>query len=450
MERIAAALPRSKCMIVVLVRTDVPSLLSYLGALAGGHAVLPLNADLDSGFLQRLVTQYQPEVILAPNDALSLADLSKTGAYSAHDRLMPETQIWNHRGGQQPTVNPALTLLLSTSGSTGNPKLVRLSERNVVSNADSIRVALGIDQHERACTSLAFSYSYGLSVVHSHLRAGGCVVVTRPTLVKREFWDELRQNRCTSLAGVPYMFEMLRRVGFERMELPHLRTLTQAGGKLGNEMILQFHRWMSARNGNLTVMYGQTEATARIACLPPELLPQKVGSVGYAIPGGKIRIVGDDTDTPLPPGGTGEIEYTGPNVMMGYASTREDLARGDELGGVLRTGDVGYLDEDGCLFVTGRRRRFAKLVGFRVSLDDVEGQLQGAGSVAAVDGGESIIVFCTPDSEGAVRESLKDLSARLHVPASSLRLRVIDSFPLLSNGKIDYQQLGQQLDSSGN
>ena len=445
LERIADALPRTKCMVVALVGADVPSLLAYLGAMAGGHATLPLSADLHPEFLRTLLDRYQPEVILTGHGVAAAQGGGLLSDYRAQTSPNQELQIWMRLRGDQPPVHPELALLLSTSGSTGSPKLVRLSARNVVSNADAISIALGIDHLERASASLSFSYSYGLSVVHSHLRAGGCLVVTRHTLLERGFWDGLRQYRCTSLAGVPYMFDILKRVGFKDMDLPSLRTLTQAGGKLGNEMVLQFHGWMAARKGRLVVMYGQTEATARMACLPPELLPRKVGSVGFPIPGGHIRVVGDDARTALVPGATGEIEYTGPNVMMGYANQRADLARGDELGGILQTGDLGYVDEDGCLFVVGRRKRFAKLVGLRVSLDDVEGQLQGAGSVAAIDGGDSIVVFCTAPSEEAVLGKMRALTTRLRVPASGLQLRVLDSIPLLPNGKPDYRQLAELL-----
>jgi acyl-CoA synthetase (AMP-forming)/AMP-acid ligase II len=447
LKRAAAHLPRTKCLVVVLVRHDAPSLLAYLSALAAGHAVLPLNATLNAELLGTVLATYEPEMVLAPADG-AFAPLFETGrAYRARTGAPDGMCAWE-RPPSQHAVHPDLTLLLSTSGSTGNPKLVRLSRDNVLSNADSIRLALGVDHLERAYLTLPYSYSYGLSVIHSHLLAGACLVIPKATLLERPFWDGMRHHRCTSLACVPYMFEMLRRVGFEKADLPDLRTVTQAGGKLGDELILRFHRSLSARGAQLVVMYGQTEATARITTLPPERLPDKLGSVGFPIPGGSIRIVGDDGEA-LSPGAIGEVEYTGPNVMMGYGTSRADLARGDELGGVLRTGDVGYLDADGCVFIVGRRKRFSKVFGLRVSLDDVESQLHAAAPVAVVDGGERIIVCGTPASEVAVRERLKELSAQLHIPPASFLVHVVEAIPLLPSGKIDYRQLTQSLPGRG-
>lgn len=437
-ERTVAALSGGRGVLLALVRNDAPSLFAYLGGLAAGHAVLPLSSTTHPDLIRGLVREYQPEHILAPDDLALRFEGEGMPEYRLCGEVRAGSCVWRSTDGEQPPPHPDLSLLLSTSGSTGSPKLVRLSRRNVLSNADSIRQALGIGPLERACTSLSFSYSFGLSVIHSHLLAGACVVVTHHGLTERGFWVDLREQRCTSLSCVPYMFDMLRRVGFERMELPDLRTLAQAGGKLGDAMILRFHQAMSTRGGRLVVMYGQTEATARISWLPPELLPAKLGSVGYAIPGGRIRIVDEGGHA----GGTaavGEVEYTGPNVMMGYGTSRAELALGDELDGVLRTGDVGYVDGDGCLFIVGRRKRFAKVFGLRVSLDDVEARLHSAGQVAALDGGDSVIVCCTHAAEGAVRDQVKQVTAMLRLPAAGLRIRVLNALPTLANGKPDYE-----------
>jgi long-chain acyl-CoA synthetase len=182
---------------------------------------------------------------------------------------------------------PGLSLLLSTSGTTGSPKFVRLSESNLVSNAESIARYLELGPGERSMAHLPLHYSYGLSVLNSHLRAGATVVLSRAGLLQPAFWRVMAQERCTSLAGVPYTFSMLTRLRFERMSLPCLRTLTSAGGALDMASVLRYDSLMKGRAGRLFVMYGQTEATARMSYLPPECLPEKAGSVGVAIPGGR-------------------------------------------------------------------------------------------------------------------------------------------------------------------
>lgn len=440
--RAAAAIPAgpARGVALVLVRRDVPSLLAYLAALRAGHAVLPLEADLDPALVAGLVDRYAPELVLGGEGARwSPAD---DATYGPEAPLAGQAWVRRRLGSPvEPPVAPGVALLLSTSGSTGSPKLVRLTARNVMANADGIRVALRIDESARAVTSLAFSYSFGLSVVHSHLLAGATLVVADGSVMTPEFWAQVRAHGVTSFSGVPYTYEIMRRIGFQKMELPALRTLAQAGGRLAPEHVLHYHELMAARGGEFVTMYGQTEATARITVLPPELLPAKLGSVGRPMPGGRIRVRRLDAGGELPPGEVGELVYEGPNVMLGYAETRDDLARGDDLGGVLATGDSGYVDADGCVFITGRLKRFAKLYGLRVSLDDLEARLSGHGPVVALDGGDRVVVCCAPDAEAGMRAATAALAQQLQVNARSFIVRPVEAFPLLPNGKVDYRAL---------
>lgn len=442
---IAASLEAAKSVVFLLVRRDIPSLLAYLGALRAGHAVLPMEADSDPSFLRPLVATYDPEFIVAPPDGEAglASDAYTTGTLEGTPLRL------HRRDGGGPPVHQALTLLLSTSGSTGSPKLVRLSAENLLANGHAIREALQIGPAERAVTSLAFSYSFGLSVVHSHLLAGASLVVSGRSIMLREFWDDVRRHGATSFSGVPHSYELIRRVGFEDMDLPSLQTLAQAGGKLGRDGIRYFHELMSTRGGVFIPMYGQTEATARISVLPPEYLPEKLGSVGFPLPGGSVGIRSHDGAGTVGPGETGELVYKGPNVMMGYANTRQDLTRGDELNGVLFTGDSGYVDSDGCLFITGRLKRFTKIRGLRINLDEVEGRLQQAGPVAALDGGDDrMILCCLPESEATARKALLELATRMKVHARHFTIRTLEAFPQLPNGKIDYGAIEARLEEA--
>jgi acyl-CoA synthetase (AMP-forming)/AMP-acid ligase II len=330
-----------------------------------------------------------------------------------------------------------LALLLTTSGSTGSPKLVRLTARNLEANARSITEYLGLGPAERAVQSLPMYYSYGLSVLNSHLLAGGSVVLTPHSFMRPEFWRDVDEQRATSFAGVPYMYETLHRLRFDPARHPSLRTLTQAGGALRRELTSHFHARCAAAGARLVVMYGQTEATARISYVPPERLAEKVGSIGRAIPGGTLRLErleGMD-------GAAAELVYEGPNVMMGYAETPADLALGDVQRGVLRTGDLGAVDADGYFSVVGRLKRFAKLFGRRVSLEDVERELESAFPVRAIatEAGERLQVCVAAEAAVADDALVAHLARFLAVPPSAIALRRLAELPLTATGKKDYK-----------
>lgn len=326
-------------------------------------------------------------------------------------------------------VHPDLALLLTTSGSTGNPKLVRLSREAVLANTDQIADVLGITADHVAITTLPLFYSYGMSVLNSHLRRGATVVLERTGIMQRDFWNAAVDHQVTSMAFVPYQYEMLRRLRFDPAKYPALRNLTQAGGRLRTDLVTDFQQRMATVGGKLYVMYGQTEAAPRMATLPPERLADKLGSVGLALPGGEFRIEDD------------EVVYRGPNVMMGYAERAADLVKGDEQGGVLHTGDLGRLDDEGFLFITGRTKRIGKVFGARVNLDDVEKNFP----VAAVAGDDKLHVFAEGISDDEARGLRTKISEWLGTHFSGVLVRSVDSLPLLPNGKIDYRALESSL-----
>jgi acyl-coenzyme A synthetase/AMP-(fatty) acid ligase len=268
------------------------------------------------------------------------------------------------------------------------------------------------------------------------------VVLTGDSIVQGTFWEQFRSHGCTSLAGVPYTFQMLERVGFRSMDLPTLSTLQQAGGALDPAIARTYAEFMHAREGRLFVMYGQTEATARMAYVPPDRLPAKLGSAGVAIPGGTLRI---DEGQPEAPDGPsiGEVIYEGPNVMLGYATGSADLALGDVVDGVLRTGDLGYLDEDGYLFIVGRSKRIAKVFGLRINLDEIEAALLEHGPAAVVGGPDSVWAFCAFGTEGDLGDLAHALARRMRVHRSALHFKRVEAIPTMGSGKTDYQQVLQ-------
>ena len=412
-------------LVFVLAALDVGSIVAYLAALAADAAVCLLDRESAPVLREQLLQQYRPDFVLTARGT--------------------EVELAAHAGDPGRHIHPALSVLLSTSGTTGSPKLVRLSHDNLRANARSIAHYLELTPDERAISSLPFHYSYGLSVLNSHLFAGGSVVVSDQSVMRPELWSAVREHACTSFAGVPYAYQIMRRVGFDKMELPTLRTLTQAGGKLPDNVTAHYQKLMAARGGRFFTMYGQTEATARMSYLPPARAADKPGSIGIAIPEGTLRVVdlgsGETLHEPLT---TGELVYSGPNVMLGYASTADELALGDTQHGELRTGDLGHADAEGFFYVTGRLKRFAKVYGLRVNLDDVEGRLRQHGPAAVVSDDERISVFVEfgePSEHEALRAELAEI---YKLNLNTFRVQRVDTLPLLASGKIDYESLQQR------
>jgi acyl-CoA synthetase (AMP-forming)/AMP-acid ligase II len=423
-----AALPPG----VLFARTtlDMPAVLRYIGAFEAGRAIALIDPALDADVLAELIDRFRPAAVLG-------ADTSFDG-YAPADVMGPALV---RTSADSVVPHPDLAVLLPTSGSTGNPKLVRLSREAMLSNADAIATVLGITADEVAPTTLPLHYSYGLSVLNSHLTRGATVLVEGNGVMARPFWQAAEKYEITSLAGVPYHYEMLRRLRFDPAKYPSLRTITQAGGRLRTELVTEFNDKMLAVGGRMFVMYGQTEAAPRMSTVPAERLAEKLGSAGPALPGGAFSVRMADGNETTQAGITGEIVYRGPNVMMGYAETAAELAEGDVVGGMLVTGDLGYLDEDGFLFITGRLKRIGKIFGNRVSLDDLENAVKQYGAAAAVAAGDKVAIWIEGAPADACKAAAKALSERLHLHVTGFDVRGIDSFPLLPSGKIDYRSL---------
>jgi acyl-coenzyme A synthetase/AMP-(fatty) acid ligase len=439
---VADRLGRDRQLLFVLAANDALTAVTYAGAMVAGHAVALIDDSAGPDAMAALVATYEAGWVAGPPG---------TGVVLADHGVEVETSIVLDGGelvrtalGRDLLLHPSLSLLLTTSGSTGSRKFVRLSTANLESNAASIARYLGLTARERPITSLPIHYSFGLSVLDSHWLVGAPVVMTRESVMQRSFWEAFERMGCTSLAGVPYTFQMLERVAFRTMGLPSLSSLQQAGGALDRRLTELYAEHMRDRGGRLFVMYGQTEATARIAFVPPERLADKIGSAGVAIPGGRLRI---DADGPEPPpaGATGEVVYEGPNVMLGYAEEAADLRRGDERGGVLRTGDLGYLDEDGYLFLVGRSKRIAKVHGRRINLDEIEALVREEGPAAVVGAEDAIVVAFAFGTADMAEDVAARLARRLAVHRSTVKARWVPAIPTSSSGKIDYEEVRRWL-----
>lgn len=407
-------------LIAVECDNSIASLCAYLGALRARHPVVLIDPNSPPSFKEALFSRYG-------------MDASWIAKNRSWEQLRSQAK--------PPALHEDLALLLSTSGTTGSPKLVRLSHRNIDANAASIASYLSLNVQSRPITALPMHYSYGLSVIHSHLAVGATLLLTSDSIASRSFWDFFKAESATSFSGVPAMYELLQRMRFANMDLPSLRTLTQAGGRLARESIKYFGSLAQSRGWRFFIMYGQTEASPRMAYVPPEYALEKADSIGHPIPGGSFRIVTATGETISQPGIEGELVYNGPNVMMGYAEKAEDLALSDMLKGMLMTGDMARFDDDGFFYVTGRIKRFLKIFGKRINLDEVESFAKARGIHAAATGSDDLLLLAVKEAQHPPLYIQREISTQFRLHHSAVRVIGVSDFPVSSAGKIQYSVL---------
>ncbi|AUW58894.1 hypothetical protein C1T17_13145 [Sphingobium sp. SCG-1] len=415
-DELALPLGSSKQLVAIEASNTANALIAYVGALRANHAVLLLKGGNAQD--ERIHSTFRPNYIV------------RQGGH-----------IWEHLSDGLPNeINSDLAVLLSSSGSSGTPKLIRLSHENLISNAHAIAEYLEITPSDRALTTLPFFYSYGMSVVHSHLMTGASLLLDDRSVIDPDLWTRFEGQGGTSFAGVPHSFELLERTNFLANPPAGLRYVTAAGGKLAPDKVAKFACALADRNIRFFVMYGQTEASPRIAYLPPEAAITHPYSIGRAIPGGELALEDEDGRRITAPGVPGELVYRGPNVMMGYAHGRDDLSRGKDVES-LRTGDLATVDKDGFFTIVGRLSRFVKLFGLRIDLDDVEQWCGARSPGSAVAGDDRGIVLATIGAPDATLGN--DLAAKLVIPQDKIAVVGMAELPRLASGKVDYPRILQ-------
>jgi long-chain acyl-CoA synthetase len=421
-------------LVLLLCQNQYESIFFYINTIERGLVPILIDAESDTSLVNALIMEYKPDYIFTPS-----TKGVKFENYLVENNLRNYTLLKSNQQSTE-TLHPELALLLSTSGTTGSPKLVRLSYNNLVSNASSISEYLSLDSSETAISSLPMNYSFGLSIINSHLFVGGSVVITTESITQRGFWDLFKNFKVTSLSGVPYTFEILKKFRLLNAELPSLKMLTQAGGKLSDELIAHFAQFSTNKGIQFFIMYGQTEGTARLSYLHPQYVLEKLGSIGRPIPNGEFHIIDEFGNKIDQPGAAGELVYTGPNVMLGYAECKADLALGNEKKGRLHTGDIALVDDQGYYFIVGRIKRFIKLFGNRVNLDELEKLLLDREVQSACTGKDNalVIYIIKPEDYDFVKEFL---TQKLGIHFSVIDIRIIEEIPKNASGKTLYSKL---------
>lgn len=423
-----------RCLAFLMCQNSADAVAGYIGFLRHGIVPVLLAGNLDKTLLSNLLEAYHPACFYLPLGyelGIESEVVWENGRYALV--RLPYRQDYQ--------LAEELAVLLTTSGSTGSPKLVRQSVENIEANTRSIVEYLKITAEDRPITTLPMNYTYGLSILQSHLCQGASIILTEKTLMDKEFWSLLKGQGATTFGGVPYIYEILKKLRFGNMNLPHLRYITQAGGKLSKELAEEFNAICQRKGIQMIVMYGQTEATARMAYLPWEYASSKAGSMGIAIPGGELALCDEQGKEIKEAGVMGELVYRGKNVTLGYAETRFDLGKPDENHGVLYTGDMAERDSDGFYFIVGRKKRFLKLFGSRVNLDEVEGLLKKQGIDCACTGNDDRLdIYVTEQEQKEPAEAF--LKEHTSINPNGFSVYVIKEIPRNEAGKILYSALG--------
>ena len=417
------------------------TIIFYIGLVRKRITAVMIPESTSEDKLKELIASYSPNYIIS-NFKLNSID-QKFSVLDTYKNF----PIYENPLEKSDLSLQKIAICLSTSGSTGSPKFVKLSRTNLDSNTKSIITALNITKEQITITTMPIHYSYGLSVLNTSLEVGAQLVVTSKQVTSKDFWQLVIDHKVNTLSGVPYIYEQLMRMSTEFLSRTEIKKFTQAGGKLNKLVHEHFIRICSDLEISFYRMYGQTEATARISVLPSDEFAKYEDSIGFAIPGGKLTLIDDVGENIVMPGRIGEICYEGPNVFLGYATNRAQLVTNGTFAPRLKTGDVGYFDTEGRFYVSGRLKRIAKLLGNRINLAEVEDYLLKSGFEAVcVEHDAKLNVVYPADQKSVEPKDL--LLGYLKINPQLVSFKMISSIPRLTSGKVDYSSIIQFLGES--
>ncbi|WP_321307517.1 AMP-binding protein [Marinifilum fragile] len=420
-------------LVFCLCDNSVGSLLGYISFYENRDVSLLLGASIDKDLLSQLISIYQPSYLWLPEKYLNEFQLEVI--VKQFDFVLVKT---NYDSCQ---MHEDLSLLITTSGSTGSPKLVRHKYGNIETNAKTIAKVFGWTKDEKAICILPIQYSMGLNVINSHLYSGGTVLLVSNNMTSPAFWNFIKENKGTSFTGVPFSYEILHKLRFMRMDLPYLTTLAEGGGKLSDSTFAAFADFAEQSSKRFFATFGTTETSARMSYLPPILATEKTGSIGKPIPGSEMFLIDDENKVINEPNVEGELCYRGPNVTMGYAICREDLNLGEEFNGEYKTGDIAKRDDEGFYYIIGRKKRFLKLFGLRISLDQCETLITEKFNIECACAGDDkkMEIYIT---EEPLKSEIKEfISQKTGLMTNLFNVNIIEYIPRNSSGKVNYRTL---------
>lgn len=428
---------KKRSLILIISENSIGSLLSYIFCILDNHVAIIIDSKTKKKNIIKIFKKYNPNYIFVSKSNFSFMKRFCNKQYSFCEYILLKNKF-----SKKIVLNKDLSILLSTSGSMGSSKFVKLSKINIKFNADSIIKYLKIIKNDAAITNLPISYSYMLSIINTHLEVGGRIVVTDRSIIEKEFWKIFNNNRITSFNGVPYTFEILKKIGMNKVNSGSLRYITQAGGKLDDDIMKKLSFFCRINKISFFSMYGQTEASPRISYLDPKFLENKIGSIGKEIPGTKIYLVDDNNVKISKPFTKGEIVAKGKNIFMGYSNNYKDLKKPNSEKLTLKTGDLGYFDNDGFFYISSRVNKIAKIYGNRIDIGVLE-TLMGKKGFNVVCTSNNKIIFTFYENKYNRNILSKAISSITNLNERSFEFIKLKSFPRTSNNKISYNKLNK-------
>jgi long-chain acyl-CoA synthetase len=418
-------------LVFCLCENRVGSLAGYIALYDCKDVCLLLSSAIDKDLLDSLYNTYKPSYFWMPKSQNK--DIEPVYEYKSYVLIKTRNRA--------PEMHKDLSLLLTTSGTTGSPKLVRHKYGNIENNAKNVATVFGWTPDERGIIDLPMQYTMGLNVINSHLQVGAMLLLVSSSLMSPAFWKFIKENKGTNFTGVPFSYEILNRLRFGKMDLPYLKTMAEGGGKLSDNLFKTFADLSVEKGFRFFATFGTTETSARLAFLPPEHAITHIGSIGKAIPEGRLTLIDENGKEIEGVDVEGELKYEGPNVTMGYSTSIGDLLKGDEFCGVYLTGDLAKRDKDGYYYIVGRKKRFLKLFGLRVSLDQCERIINERFGVECACTGDDLQMKIYITNED-IKEDVKSyISEKTGLAAKSFVVHIIDSIPRFESGKTNYSQL---------
>lgn len=424
---------KDRSLVFLQCQNNFEAIVGYLGSIKSNCVVSLIDENIDINSFTKLINDYYPDYIFFDKKNIkSLSDFSTIYTFGSYSLLKTKNQ-------KKKILNDHLSLLISTSGSTGSSKLVRQSLSNINNNTDSIVNYLKILETDITITTLPMSYVYGLSIINTHLSQGATVVMNTESVIRKEFWNNLQKNKVTNFGGVPYIYSILEKIDFKSFDLQNLKYTTQAGGKINKHTVKNIIKKFSPINAKLYLMYGAAEATARMSYLPWENI-DKVESIGKPIPGGEFVLKDLNNKTIQDANIHGNLIFKGKNVCMGYANSYEDLSKEDENKGILETGDIAYKDKDNFYYLVGRKDRYIKIYGMRINLQELEDIVSNLGfeNICMQNKENTIEVFIKGKFD--LKKLKNNLVNKTKIHPSVFVIESVEEFSLNKNLKFSYNQ----------
>ena len=424
---------KEKSLVVIICENSYEIIASYIACIKTNSVIIFVDQSLSQLNFNKVITTYKPEYIFCRKKKLINLNYKLVDSFGLFNLLEAKRK-------EKKKINNNLSILLSTSGTTGSSKFVRISNENLNSNTNQIIESLNINSEHRSITTMPMNYTYGMSIINSHLATGASIVLNNMSFFEKDFWKLLNEKKVTNFGGVPFMYEILERIKFEDKIPKSLKYITQAGGKLTNELFKKVVLLCEKKNLSFISMYGQTEATSRMSYLPWKFAKTKIGSIGKPLKGGNFYIIDKDLNKIKEANQSGQLIYNGKNVSLGYAEKISDLNLGDLNKGKLFTGDLAFKDKEGFYYISGRLKRISKIFGLRINLDELESLINNWGYEIAITSNDEKL-FCFFSKNIQKEAMIEEISKNTGIHKIAIEIKILANIPRNSSGKISYREL---------